>query len=550
MRLVLVDDEERTLNGLAKTIMRQWPGTEALHCAHNGLEALSFIEENAASVDMVITDIQMPRMNGIDLIKAVKRSFPHIRMLALSAYSDYSYVREALLCGAFDYLLKPYDTEQFTSVMRNFLENPSSDKKSVRELDVRYNLTGSSHLSVPYGFQEPFFLGLIRWSTSNIQNAAHQIIRDLQTQFQGAAVVLARSPDTIMFICDSVHPDRVWLEKLDRCLAYLEQAYGMQILLAYSPSVTGGYIQQAEQACREAVNFMWFNHLDRCMDADEYAQFAQYRPEYRIDSFFNMTDLVKLITKGDSKSLNAYLDNAWANVRTHYARFVPDALREQVVRFFAELEAELGFYFAGISIYQPDSTLCRNIESYVKQAQDLTELEHRTACLVSAIDVRKIGGTTLPQYIIDSVYYIASNYMRPMTLQDVAKNVYVNNWYLSTQFKKFTGISISEYIGQVRIYHAMRLLRNPDLKIAEVSSMVGFADPTYFSTVFKRLRNLSPRDYQVQYQQDSECSSAVGTASFATAIPNPQQALNTSGVLSSVNTHLRLDRRTHRGARA
>lgn len=102
----------------------------------------------------------------------------------------------------------------------------------------------------------------------------------------------------------------------------------------------------------------------------------------------------------------------------------------------------------------------------------------------------------LPHYIHSAVKFIDRHYMEDISLKAVSDAVYLNPWYFSTQFKKYMDVSFSEYLNHVRIRMAKEFLRQRDLKVYQVAEMVGFQDAAYFSTVFKQVEQMSPKEFQ------------------------------------------------------
>ncbi len=86
--------------------------------------------------------------------------------------------------------------------------------------------------------------------------------------------------------------------------------------------------------------------------------------------------------------------------------------------------------------------------------------------------------------------------MKDIRLSDVAEYVYLNEWYLSTQFKKYCGMTFKEYLNQVRMEAAKELLKQPDLKLWQISEMIGIRDATYFTSVFRKHASMSPREWR------------------------------------------------------
>ena len=130
--VLLVDDEEDILNSLMNII--DWPvyGIENILTAHNGSDALKKLEQQP--VNLLITDISMPDMDGITLLKEVRGKYPHIRCIILSSYSDFSYAKEAISLGVENYLLKPIQKDELDNSIRKSLDNLSMHKHIMKTL--------------------------------------------------------------------------------------------------------------------------------------------------------------------------------------------------------------------------------------------------------------------------------------------------------------------------------------------------------------------------------------------------------------------------------
>jgi two-component system response regulator YesN len=105
-------------------------------------------------------------------------------------------------------------------------------------------------------------------------------------------------------------------------------------------------------------------------------------------------------------------------------------------------------------------------------------------------------GNHMPQYILAALQYIDRHYMKDLFLKTISEEVYVNPWYFSAQFKKHIGLTLGEYVNQTRVRKAKEFLKQKDLKVYQVAEMVGFQDAAYFSTVFKNIEKMSPKEYQ------------------------------------------------------
>ena len=127
-RIMIVDDESAIRNGLRTIIDWEDLGIEVAGEAANGRQALTLIDHFQPHI--ILTDIKMPEMNGIELLQKVTAEYMHIKVAVLSGFNDFSYVRSAMKIGAANYLLKPVDTEELKSAMKEIIETIESSIKS------------------------------------------------------------------------------------------------------------------------------------------------------------------------------------------------------------------------------------------------------------------------------------------------------------------------------------------------------------------------------------------------------------------------------------
>jgi len=130
--VLLVDDEENVINNLITTI--DWPvyGIENVLTAIDGIDACTQLA--STNVDLLITDISMPRMNGLELVRHVRQTYPNTRCILLTSYSDFSYAKETISLGIENYLLKPFNTEELDNSIRKSLDNISMHKRVIATL--------------------------------------------------------------------------------------------------------------------------------------------------------------------------------------------------------------------------------------------------------------------------------------------------------------------------------------------------------------------------------------------------------------------------------
>ena len=159
---------------------------------------------------------------------------------------------------------------------------------------------------------------------------------------------------------------------------------------------------------------------------------------------------------------------------------------------------------------------CRRLEAWARERQALPEQDgEREKCLLAlgrsdtlaetlenlrryltALLTACQGQESAPLYVRQGAAFIEANYMRDLSLPEIAGAVSMNPWYFSTQFKKYMGLATGEYLNEVRVRAAVALMRESDLKLGEIAELVGFQDSAYFSSVFRRIKKVSPREYR------------------------------------------------------
>lgn len=491
MNFVLVDDEMRTLQGLRAMIETNWPQYSVVYCALDGESALAYIGENP--VDVLITDIQMPGMNGTDLIIRVHEQFPAISIIALSAYSDFSYVRRALLHGALDYLLKPCDLENLRAVLDQALSKAQHKKNSESTAGLARYRALSGHIDPPAELGEPFLVSALRLSNSTDEERRQSIARDVLAILGTHSIVLPQN-GYLLIVTPGAKPGEGLFERLKSCVAFQNRANSRQVLLSVSHAITPAELFPCERSCVDMLRFLGFNQIGAFLYYDNYVRLTSSQRTFYIDDYFDIPRMVHMVIGLEQNALEAYIRKTWEEILSRYAVFLPEVIKAHVTKLLLEMEAVVGQYFSEVRIMVPEGWL--SLPSLVESATNMSQLENRFIQLALSFNLNNARGPKLPQYVLDAIRYIDENYARPITLHEIAQNVYINNWYLSAQFSKYMKLSLNEYINKVRINHAMQLLKSGNMRIYQVSSEVGFSDPAYFSAVFRRFTGVTPKEYQ------------------------------------------------------
>lgn len=495
LRIVLVDDETSIREGLAKIISKENAGFIVAGICSNGQEALKLIESTDEVVDVVITDIRMPLVDGLELIKQLKSIQPDIRCIIMSGFTDFEYARQALRYSAVDYLLKPINKKQLFKLLYEL----EREKEACLGKEQRYRtgvllsyLKSSTSLcsKLPeLSLQLSYFT--VHVLRSRDIDALHARLNLAVLDWAGSSDIVDTGDGTLALISYFSQEPRVELVK--KLLAQLRPALVSVGVVHAGSSRVYQQAAQLSEAYSEALRACDYGLYDySTWSGWHYDDLPQ--PEPDITDWFIRTreilgehmqilntsqikaDLEKLF--GELKQVKAsrqsiillcrlIFDTALAELpewRSFYDTAVEEQLREQMLTCLAFEELK-GLFF---------SFFLKGLEEIRANRLQLADRSVET--------VKR---------------WIRENYDQQAELSSLANMVYLTPSYLSKLFKQETGMTITDYLIEMRIKKAKHLLKTcPDLKIHEIGCEVGYPDPAYFNKLFKRVVGVTPSEYK------------------------------------------------------
>ncbi|QNK56680.1 response regulator [Paenibacillus sp. PAMC21692] len=439
-KLLIVDDEKEIRNGLAE---RPWHslGIELVGLCRHGMEALQFVARQP--VDIVLTDIRMPFMSGLELMEAIHRQFPFTQMLILSGYSDFDYARQAILNGAADYLLKPVNPDDLAESFRKLTARLDEKK----QIEYRTAVLKRKEKLLAKKLREEFLQRLLRSPIpeDELEQASSEgevllgeggfavAVGMLDRFAEPEASVPERERKLILFALDNLLGD-IW-DAHGSGYHWIDQAAGMFYLLSVRGAGTEAFVSVIRQ-------------LDRFM------------------GLFKST--ISLGVGFPARVPGAIPASATAALQSLASCPEPGA-----VVVFDELHRHRPVPSGETALAEPETA-----------ANDGTDkAEGRSYVLAQAKQ------------------YMEANYHRSLTLHDVAAHVYVSPGHLSSLFKE-TGDTFLKHLTSLRMQRAMELLPDVGKKVYEIVEMVGYSDPAYFAAVFKKHTGKTPFEYRSSLSVD------------------------------------------------
>ncbi|MCR2807166.1 response regulator transcription factor [Paenibacillus soyae] len=508
---MIVDDEPIIRFGIKASVDWAREGIRIVADCANGAEALEQLEEEP--VDILITDIKMPVLDGLALTKQALAKHPRMKVVLVSSHNDFEYVREGLKLGVTDYILKhTLEPEELLQVLRRCKdqlekESPAGGGRRSGEEDrtlarKRYEGELKQHLlqkseGLPEGgypdWLDGDFLGAVILlnkvhSIEEQEGYLHksvlleQMMEHLyENEPEGIAVQTGENE--LLFLMPKPPQGAAWEadasgSRLRGLASKLEEDGAGSVTIGYTAGSGAGAIREAYALGRKAADRGFFEGSGiYAYDAGRDLE----REGSRLPGLYQ-----EQADDGEEK-----LAAAIAEWRRDWSKggCPPLRLKEEASRVLSVL------FKRQVDPY----TLVESFDRLFK-SETLGELcDTLQASVAELRKARPSGGFEGPGAVhpIDkSLDYIRTHYLEPMTLQQVADYVHVSKNYFSILFKKVTGENFIDYVIKLRVQRAKELLAGSELKVYEVAEQSGFGDVKYFSKLFKKITGRSPVDYR------------------------------------------------------
>ena len=509
-RVIIVDDEPVIRRGLRETIEWDALGLEVAGEAADGAEALKLIRETRPEI--LITDIRMPEMDGIQLIREVRKLDPNVKITILSGYSDYDYLKAAIRLGVDNYLLKPIDNDELISNLRNAVSE--IEKEAAVSLQIRQGtellrsntlrrlVTGN--ISEEELREKAEFLHLpldAGCYVCAVCAAGRQVPADQRERF--FREVIAGKADgrkmafidgdgnlVLLLILDGEEGDR---EAIANALAPLagqtDRENGIPLMIGVGRTVTGtDRIRESYESAKMALEYGAFLKNGGIVRYDEVPETAQAE---QLPDRIDYEIVRESIRRGEQDGLKDYLKesvDALAEEPGVSRRRVRNLIMHIAVRVTDCFRTIYGSMNAFREPADFDFARLFSLRSYSDMRSWLFQLCDGLFAANHAL----LGKST--SVVGLAVDYIMEHYREGVTLRQVAADCHVNTSYLGQIFRKETGSAFTDYVNALRIQEASRLLGDPTLKVYEIAEQVGFTDYHYFLKIFRKVTGKSPTE--------------------------------------------------------
>ena len=526
--ILLVDDEEEVILAIIRKINREELGFAVVGYADNGIKALEMIEESQP--DVVMTDIKMPYMDGMELCSHIRREYPAMKIVLFTGFDEFEYAKEAVHLEVEEYILKPVNSVELINIFTKLkikLDQEISERRSMEKLEHYYTE------SLPL-LQANFCSTLIEGRIH--EDELQKYLSDYQISLPGplyCCLVIHMSSSQIpenmnsLFLAASVQKqaeDRLGKRWKAKCFPYL----GNSVLFAQINNeneiaeltddcdrfckyvnrmmgtvVTVGIGQvcsqildlaQSYNAAREAVSYRAVYGASRAINIKEIAPKESGEPCFTNDmELLNLFKKIRLNSEEEIvEAVDQYIESISFPLKSLQQHHV--VIMELVTALFRfsvnnDIAAEgvggdIGILYGKLLELEPDAL-----------RKWLTDI---SLCFSENLVTARSRSTQ--SFVSKAKEHVRSQYADvQLSLAQICERLGVSNSYFSTVFKKETGKSFVSYVTDYRMEQAARLLIETNEKSYVIAQKVGYTDPNYFSYVFKRKFGVSPSKYRAEH---------------------------------------------------
>jgi two-component system response regulator YesN len=522
INVMIVDDRPLFREYLIKKFEWDKYGFNICGEAKNGVEALEKAKE--IPPDVLLTDINMPLMDGLELSERLIEEYPDMGVVLITAHSEFEYAKKALEIGVCSYIVKPFEKEELILTLLKLKDNINkANEENIQKEDKERDLLELLLQQLIYRekiqkdeeFQRRFSkLGISFDSKSFIASVIEinkkedigggnhiwkrTIINMLQQMLQ---------PDLNMFVISDYEGRIVILSETDKGddeFSKDELSKLMKLInkhLGFDMTIGIGRLYRGFDGIRksylEGVSAIRYSFEVGNNKIIYYSKISKKSKEYIFYSAETNELILKYLRNGDIQGINRML------IQSYEGLIMEKAENEFTEMIYKGLLSVLFSY-----IYQSGREIDDILgdRNHVMQKTREKNLNRQLEILIDfyekTIDFsKKFENTRSYKLVKGSKKYIKENYFRhDLAIKDVSKSQYINETYLRSLFKKETGMTVNEYITNIRLDKTKEILKTTEYRLADIADMVGYNDSSYLSKIFKKNIGISPSKYRYNHK--------------------------------------------------
>jgi two-component system, response regulator YesN len=507
MKIFFVDDEPLTLQYLEKILDWDSLNIQIMGTASNGKEALKQIEKEQP--DILITDIRMPVMDGISLIDEVRKFSENIRIIVLSAYSDFEYARKVFSSGISGYLVKPIDEDKLLE----------SIKKTITEIENAELEKEKSSYSQTLAIETLLWDQIRKPNTEDIFNnkcRKLKIAPDLSS-FQLLSISFSDPSITNDMVMSNLQGAEC---SQDFAGTYLTKAEASNWLLVMEEDISSIDVLKIQKHFQEKLDKAAFltvsgiHHSSLGLPvAFEEILYLNSLHYYATDSTFIFYRKRNDVNQQVELKLNDAVELYFSQIKNHDVEALFEYLNDMDDKLIDKFNSDIAGYQnfwtlfvllvrTGLNKYEKNLQIPQALKQFNSSS---FQSFHKSSGITDFIKQLTLDILQTPASVSgDSSFspiknvknYIHEHFSEKLTLEDIADHFNMSKNYLCRIFKDTAGCTLWDYLTMIRVEHAKHLLEETNNGTAKIALSVGYDNQGYFSSVFKKKTGVSPKQYR------------------------------------------------------
>lgn len=486
---------------------KMFPELQTVGAEENGIEGLRRMEETQP--DIVITDVKMPLMDGIEMLSRAQEQGLYPKAIILTAYSEFSYAQQAVKLGVSDYIIKPVIVPEFVQTIRKVINLCMQEQKKMPETmgnleTVLFHiLYGTAALEEPvkdylrqrFGLcEDTLLVGILIYLGNRYQEDKKRVKKEtgflLEQRGNLNYCMVEMEYDRSVFVLVYGYESRQELERWYQNRVLLQNRDVRNRQLSHGMiEVTG--VERIREGCQKLLQYADWNIALGDQVLISYPKIKKVQTSICIYPVEIENQLKIAVCTGEADKVREVVENFhryFADGRI----YVPKEIKESYVRFLwalINISKEVGCMDAGEVDHQ-------KLLDHIMNARTWAELKEPCGRLIQKINAEseEKGAVSLPVRKAQSM--IHEFYMEGITLGEIADRLQVTQEYLGNQFHRELGENFSAYIRNYRLRKAKELLIGTQMKQYEIAEKVGYTDAKYFARVFREHVGMSPAEYR------------------------------------------------------
>ncbi len=493
-KVMIVEDEELILQGIRNILDWESLGLQVAHMAHDGAEALEMWEKEP--VHIVVTDISMPGMDGLELLRRIREKEEQVRFIILTGYDEFAYAREAIRLEVENYILKPIDEEELERQLRETVKKlDEMDKKKIQYIDEKtqwmHFLNGRAEEGESRQYAEmlglsadcgTYYAALMKWNMEGLkEKKITDVIVELK-QEESLSIVHLPPDSLLMVLADDSADENQAQEYFSEIQNQVESKFNVMTFICMGPGFQSiAQLPESYRMARKLQKYLILEGYGTCI--------SQKQIQDRTTEAVNMDEdqLRRFILKKETDAAVSYMEDLFINKISRdasagslYQTAVKMAVMLQEIK--KEYKLESGNFQELTDLIE---TIFRAEDIHGIKTAFLSEITEIIACMHE----EDSQYTPVVRQIIAEVH---QNYKEDMNLKTLAYKYHMNASYLGQIFQKEVGCSFARYLSNTKNGIAKDLILNTNMKINDIARQVGYPDTSYFYRKFKQCYGVSP----------------------------------------------------------